>query len=147
MILDVNFYQMIWTFKLICFTIQLLVLISNYGHLFQTFMKFVLVMFEILFTFGTINNGVTLYILSEQKSSDQFRYVQYINLYEKVSYSLFLVLTYKVLFVLKRVEFQMNTTFKSVNQVTYELRKLIIIERFYLFIYTGVIAVLMVYSV
>ena len=68
-------------------------------------------------------------------------------MYERVSFSLFLVLMQKVLFVLKRIEFQMNTQFQSVQQVMRELRILIVIERVFLLTYICVIAFLMIYDI
>ena len=62
---DVLIFEFIWIFKVMANTVYVLTLFYKYSYKFQTFMKVVLLSFEIFLIAGLVNNSVSLYFINE----------------------------------------------------------------------------------
>ena len=88
--------------------------------------------FAILMIMAWIVNLLTWVIPYNSPLTDQFYGCVIAATYERTNFCIFLIIQYHLLYLLKRVEYQINPKFDSADQVLRELRKNEIIERTYL---------------
>ena len=112
------------------YTILFIMTIRKYGSILKGAMRNVLIAFEVLLITQLIFYCIMTFYFVKKKDFFDDAIDSTIKLYDYINRTVFVIIFYKVLFTLKRVEFQISPKYNSIDMVLTALKKLIKIERY-----------------
>lgn len=123
-----------WALEVGLFTAYLIYSLKKHAMSYHRNVKMSLISFEFMMVVALLINGITWIVPINSSLEDQFLGSAIAATYERTNFCVFLLIMYQLLYLLKRVEYQINPKFSTPYQVLVELRRNLIIGRTFILI-------------
>jgi hypothetical protein len=106
-----------------------------------------LIFFEVMMIVALLVNAITWIVPFNGTLSDQFEGSVFAATFERTNFCAFLLMIYQLLYLLKRVEYQINPKFSTPHQVLVELRRNLIMGRIFISISALMVVFILIISI
>ena len=146
-VIDSRVWSVFYTVELIIFTLILIRALKVEGEPYLYEVKISFYIFQMMIVVSWLVNILAWTIPINNEITQQFRGCVFAATFERTNFCLFLIIMYKLLYSLKRVEFQINPKFTSPETVLKALKRHQKIERVFITISALIVIFILVISI